>query len=154
MTSRGGFWGVSIMFSDMRSVLLPVIGSKLVVTSGGAVRQLQIKITIAVRSALYAFMLPKSLSLPVCPYCSITAFSFQPLNANIAKLDWIAVAGEAERAGYAVFSGVRMVGHEIRDFAEVGVQNERSIEFHFDGRAFYRHFFEIPFADRALIAAM
>src|SRR5882762_9248001 len=114
MTSRGGFCGVSIMFSAMRSVLLPVIGSKFVATSGGAVRQPQIKIRIAMRSVLYAFMLPKSLSSTILPfYCSITAFSFQPLDTNIAELDGIVVAGKAERAGCAVFSGMRMVGHEI-----------------------------------------
>src|SRR5437016_9271660 len=116
MTSRGGFWDVSSMFSDIKSVRCPLIGSKVVVTSGGVRQAVSISRIIANKMP-YAFITPEfpCLTISLCTVAlrfrlttevlknlgpareTAETVLFQPFNANISKLHWIIVAGKAER---------------------------------------------------------
>src|SRR6185295_3522853 len=53
----------------------------------------------------------------------------------------------------AVLARMGAFGHVIGDFAQVRIEDDGPVEFDGDGRAFDRHFFVIPFANRALITA-
>src|SRR5438132_8470105 len=115
------------MFSDIRSVRWPLIGSKVVVTSGGVRQPVTPNRTrIAPRRIACAFMLPKSLSLPICLHCSIGSLTYhksfgedrvfgsiQPLDADISELDWIIVAGKSERPRCAILAGMAAIGPEV-----------------------------------------
>lgn len=52
----------------------------------------------------------------------------QPLDADVAELDRVGMAGEPEEARFAVFPRVRRVGHEFFDLAQVTVQNRHTVQ--------------------------
>jgi len=62
------------------------------------------------------------------------------------------MASETEEALGAVFARMGAVGHEVCDVLQVGIENDGTVEFGFNGRAVDCDFLVVPFADGMLVS--
>ena len=62
------------------------------------------------------------------------------------------MAGKTKVAARTILAGMRMVRHKICDRAQVGVENHRAVQLHFDGGTLDCDLLKIPFADGTLKA--
>lgn len=80
--------------------------------------------------------------------------SFERLDKNIAKHDRVVVAAEPEVPAGDVLAGVRLVVHEFRDLAEVGVEDHCAVEFDLDRVPGDRDLLGVPLAGGAQTSAL
>ena len=81
-------------------------------------------------------------------FSDLTESKSDLLDGNVAEHDIVAMACKAEEAFCQILAGVWRIGHEFRDFIEVSVQDDGTVELYLDGFAFDGHFLIIPLASR------
>src|SRR5262249_51813246 len=80
--------------------------------------------------------------------------SIEGLDHHVTEFDRVAVAGESEETACAILARVCGIGHVVTDLAEVGIDDDRPIQFNLDLRALDGAFLEVPFTDRPEVAAL
>src|SRR5947199_2108074 len=76
----------------------------------------------------------------------------EPLDADVAELDRVGVAAEAEVPRLEVLARVRAVGHELLHVGQIRVEDDVAVQLDLDLRALDGRLLEVPLPGRPLVA--